>query len=529
MTWIVGALINLIGSVLINFGTNVMKLGHNKRAAFSDAERPPIRKIYEWQLGVALFAVGNVLNFVSLGFAAQSLLAALGSVQFVSNVLFARFVLKEKVTNKVLAATACIVGGCSILVVFGNHTSDTLTVKDMIKYYDSAGYITYLALILLSSGAMFFIYRHGKRKLALEGREALSGRWMRVLPVSYALYAGMLGTQSVVFCKSLSTLLRTTFAGDSQLASLVFWGLTAAFLASATFWVNRLNQGLKEFPSIVIVPMMQISWTLFSIVSGGIYFKEYRTFTALSGFMFTVGVLVVCAGVYLLTPSKRAYLRYYKELENDILGRRRSLQTVDVEALVPEGPMAADRKFAAVLSKSMGSDADEAELLPTTSDAKLWSKAMPMHTLDLRTRHTSEAVEHSSGLIPAAPAYRAPLSPLPAAHVTVLAALPVPGLRGLAGSDDASSTSSRGSGSFSLRNHRAHRSMSSSNEGSLAPSPRALEVLQADRGSLPPISDWPTREAVAGHPQPRASRERDFATLFPPLSFHEAVARRTTQ
>lgn len=51
-------------------------------------------------------------------------------------------------------------------------------------------------------------------------------------------------------------------------------------------------QGLKEFPSIVIVPMMQISWTLFSIVSGGIYFQEYSTFTALSGFMFTLGVLV---------------------------------------------------------------------------------------------------------------------------------------------------------------------------------------------------------------------------------------------
>ena len=31
------------------------------------------------------------------GFAAQSLLAALGSVQFVSNVFFASFVLKEKV------------------------------------------------------------------------------------------------------------------------------------------------------------------------------------------------------------------------------------------------------------------------------------------------------------------------------------------------------------------------------------------------------------------------------------------------
>lgn len=112
------------------------------------------------------------------GFAAQSLLAALGSIQFVSNVFFAWFVLKEKVsccalcvpatvsderwswlklqkvkpfgwwkpngqyrmrvqaTGKVLAATTCIVGGCLLLVIYGNHLSDTLTVKDMVRYYN---------------------------------------------------------------------------------------------------------------------------------------------------------------------------------------------------------------------------------------------------------------------------------------------------------------------------------------------------------------------------------------------------------
>ena len=51
-------------------------------------------------------------------------------------------------------------------------------------------------------------------------------------------------------------------------------------------------QGLREFPSSVIVPMMQISWTMFSILSGGIYFHEYRVFTAFTGTMFALGVAV---------------------------------------------------------------------------------------------------------------------------------------------------------------------------------------------------------------------------------------------
>jgi hypothetical protein len=45
-------------------------------------------------LGVAIMIVGSILLFSAFGFAALSLLAALGSVQFVSNVVFARLVLQ---------------------------------------------------------------------------------------------------------------------------------------------------------------------------------------------------------------------------------------------------------------------------------------------------------------------------------------------------------------------------------------------------------------------------------------------------
>jgi hypothetical protein len=140
---------------------NLMKLGHNKSLALEEFERNnapaspssstvpspppsslgaggkgpsavlaaklrrqraskprPARSFREWQAGIALFALGNVFNFVSFGFAAQSLLAALGSVQFVSNVVFARLVLKEAVTWRVLCATALIVTGESKQVPF---------------------------------------------------------------------------------------------------------------------------------------------------------------------------------------------------------------------------------------------------------------------------------------------------------------------------------------------------------------------------------------------------------------------------
>jgi predicted MFS family arabinose efflux permease len=82
-----------------------------------------------------LFSVGNLLNFASFAFAAQSLLSALGTVQFISNILFGRYVNREKVTRRVLLATATVCAGCVLLVVFGNHDSPTLSALDMLELY----------------------------------------------------------------------------------------------------------------------------------------------------------------------------------------------------------------------------------------------------------------------------------------------------------------------------------------------------------------------------------------------------------
>lgn len=70
------------------------------------------------------------------------MLASLGTIQFVSNVCFAHFVLRERVTRRVLLATACIVGGCITLVLFGNHESADFGVEDMMRLYARTTYVS---------------------------------------------------------------------------------------------------------------------------------------------------------------------------------------------------------------------------------------------------------------------------------------------------------------------------------------------------------------------------------------------------
>ncbi|KAL1352524.1 hypothetical protein HN51_016518 [Arachis hypogaea] len=308
--WIVGAFINLFGSLAINFGTNLLKLGHNEREKHSviggdgTSGKLPLKPIIHfqiWRVGILLFILGNCLNFISFGYAAQSLLAALGSVQFVSNIAFAYFVLNKLVTVRVLVATAFIVLGNVFLVAFGNHQSPVYTPEELADKYTNGAFLLYLLVLVLVIALHHFIYRRGEL-LSVSGHN-LRPYWHMLLPFSYAIVSGAVGSCSVLFAKSLSNLLRLAMSGGYQLHSWFTYSMLLLFLSTAGFWMTRLNEGLSLFDAILIVPMFQIAWTFFSICTGIIYFQEYQVFDALRTTMFILGMTCVFVGISLLAPD----------------------------------------------------------------------------------------------------------------------------------------------------------------------------------------------------------------------------------
>ncbi|KAI4350410.1 hypothetical protein L6164_004868 [Bauhinia variegata] len=310
--WIIGAFINLFGSIAINFGTNLLKLGHNERERHSglgsdgtSGKLPlkPIIYFQTWRVGIVFFFLGNCLNFISFGYAAQSLLAALGSVQFVSNIAFAYFVLNKMVTVKVLVATAFIVLGNTFLVAFGNHQSPVYTPEQLEEKYSNIAFLLYLLVLVVVVALHHSIYRRGELLLTVSGQE-LKPYWQMLLPFSYAVVSGAVGSCSVLFAKSLSNLLRLAMSGGYQLHSWFTYSMLLLFLGTAGFWMTRLNEGLSLFDAILIVPMFQIVWTFFSICTGFIYFQEYQVFDALRTTMFVLGMLCVFIGISLLAPDE---------------------------------------------------------------------------------------------------------------------------------------------------------------------------------------------------------------------------------
>ncbi|KAB1200613.1 NIPA-like protein 3 [Morella rubra] len=310
--WIIGAFINLFGSIAINFGTNLLKLGHNERERYSMLEsdgtngKSPLKPIiyfHTWRVGIIIFLFGNCLNFISFGYAAQSLLAALGSVQFVSNIAFAYFVLNKMVTVKILVATAFIVLGNIFLVAFGNHQSPVYTPEQLAEKYSNITFLLYGLILILVVAIHHSIYRRGELMLAVSGQD-LRSYWHMLLPFSYAIVSGAVGSWSVLFAKSLSNLLRLAMYSGYQLHGWFTYSMLLLFLSTAGFWMARLNEGLSLFDAILIVPMFQIAWTFFSICTGFIYFQEYQVFDALRTTMFILGMMSVFVGISLLAPDE---------------------------------------------------------------------------------------------------------------------------------------------------------------------------------------------------------------------------------
>lgn len=222
--------------------TNVIKLAHARLDELGEDEqtggtrtRPPWYNLRLapnrlWLTAMVVFVVANLANFASFAFAAQSLLAALGSIQFVSNVVFARLVNKERITRQTVVGTLVIVAGCIVLVLFGSHDSPVYTVGDLLALYGNPGYIAYLCVgatvAVASYGAFWWIRRTtGRRSLAL-----------------YVLFSAVVGTQSVLYGKSLSLLFRAALDGTNVAAHWYSWVCLVAFLAAAVYWVRRFNK-----------------------------------------------------------------------------------------------------------------------------------------------------------------------------------------------------------------------------------------------------------------------------------------------
>lgn len=125
-----------------------------------------------------------------------------------------------------------------------------------------------------------------------------------IAPIMLALGASIPGTQTLILMKALAMMIVVSAGRQSQLAHWYFWVAAVTPVATTSVWTSAMQHGLKNFPSIVILPLLHIMYTAVGVLCGVVFFQEYRQMSVTAIVMYVVGFLGMFGGIMLsLSPD----------------------------------------------------------------------------------------------------------------------------------------------------------------------------------------------------------------------------------
>eukprot|EP00960_Hanusia_phi_P051414 760789-Hanusia_phi.AAC.7 len=227
-----GCLLYAVGSITVNLAQVIIKLSHLDQEHGASS--------FWWWIGVVLFGAGDVLNVIGLNYAAQSLLEAFGSIQFVSNLC---------VLRRHVVSTLLIVAGNVCIVAWGDHKNKKITLGRLEELAGATAFIVYISIIYPVAICIYIFETYLQRVNHRNSHERSN-----LQAICFVLSSAMIGANSVVVLKALSGLLHTYiqdfYGKDSKIPGKVVIGLT-------------------------VVSIVGASWIVFTVTSGGIFFGEF--------------------------------------------------------------------------------------------------------------------------------------------------------------------------------------------------------------------------------------------------------------
>jgi hypothetical protein len=129
--------------------------------------------------------------------------------------------------------------------------------------------------------------------------------------ICYGGIAGTFGGMSVLLAKSTVEIAKNAITyGGTPFKHIESYVLVGGMLASLMMQIIFLNEGLRRFDALLMVPVYQSFWIISSVLGGIMYFQEYRMFSILQGVMFISGTCITMSGIgYLLRDRSQAARR----------------------------------------------------------------------------------------------------------------------------------------------------------------------------------------------------------------------------
>ena len=263
-------------SVVSNLGINFQKLAHTKIHEAGSNQSYATHPV--WILGITLMIVGSIADLVSFGFAPMSLLAPIGAMTLVVNMLVAPC-FKEKLTTRDIVFTLVIVVGTVICISFGSKDEKTYSIQELLDLYTHPPFIVFGISLLLIMALLFFLINQSAQREA----KFLHTQWdLKFQAVAYPAVAGAVAALSVLFAKSAAELVKSTVNGVNQFTNAFSYAMIVGLAATIFLQMKWLNIGLTKGDSLFVLPVYQVFWVTMNVVTGMIYFEDYKVHFSVS-------------------------------------------------------------------------------------------------------------------------------------------------------------------------------------------------------------------------------------------------------
>ena len=164
-----------------------------------------------WVLGFSGMVTGAVLDFGSLVFAAQSLLAPLAASTLVINIVQAPFVVGEKPGGIDILCTVFIAVGCTLAVAFADHNTATYSLSEMLELWYNKVFVIWVIIVVIGMGAAYWVIRDGNKRDETGRSKVEISRTenSNYYAFFFAALGGQSGGNSILCAKSIGEVAKT--------------------------------------------------------------------------------------------------------------------------------------------------------------------------------------------------------------------------------------------------------------------------------------------------------------------------------
>ncbi|KAF9982190.1 hypothetical protein BGZ65_003140 [Modicella reniformis] len=239
-----------------------------------------------WWLGMTLMIVGECGNFLAYGYAQASIIAPLGTVALVSNVILAPLMLKEPFRKRDLLGIVIAIFGTIVVVINSKENDVKLTPEAVVTALLQTQFIVYFLICCVAVAILASF------------SDAIGSKYIFI----DLMIVGIFGGYTVLATKGLSSLISLSFY--KMFTYPIAYLLVFVLVTTAVLQIKFLNKSLQRFDSTQVIPTQFVLFTTSAIVGSGLLYNDFDEMDFQKGFNFVAGCLMTFLGVYFITSRR---------------------------------------------------------------------------------------------------------------------------------------------------------------------------------------------------------------------------------